>query len=235
MNQIQTINYNLDIMLGLPENTKIQIDTTTIMADKTMQPLPYYLQKFTNDRYDLKAAEMQEKAQEAGIKVTQSGVYPKLLVGADYNYLRPNPRIVPPLDEFEPTWDIGVKLTYSLTGLYENKHKMEESHAKLVMAQETYNQLNDGAKMEINQDYLQYQEALKKIQVSQTSLDQAKENYRIVKSRYDNHVALLTDLLDANNFLLNAQINIISAKADSQMSYYNMLKAAGSLTNTTKK
>jgi outer membrane protein len=234
-NQIQTVNYNLDILLGLPENTKIQIDTVTILADKTMQPLPFYLQKYGNDRYDIKAAEMQEKAQEAGIKVTESGVYPKLLVGADYNYLRPNPRIVPPLDAFEPSWDIGVKLTYSLTGLYDNKHKMQESRAKYTIAEETYNQLNDGAKMEINQDYLQYQEALQKIAVSQKSLDQANENYRTVKSRYTNHVALLTDLLDANNFLLNAQINIISAKADAQMAYYNLLKAAGELTSTPKK
>lgn len=231
-NNIQTVNYNLDIMLGLPENTKVQIDTTTIMADKTLQPLPSYLQKFGNDRLDLKAAEMQEKAQEAGIKVTQSGVYPKLLVGADYNYLRPNPRIIPPLDQFQPSWDIGVKLTYSFTNLYENKHKMAESRAKLVVAQETYNQLNDGAKMEINEDYMKYKESLHKIDVTNISLEQAKENYRIVKSKYDNHVALLTDLLDANNFLLNAQINLISARADAQLAYYGLLKAAGELTNT---
>jgi outer membrane protein len=234
-NQIQTINYNLDIMLGLPENTRIQIDTTTILADKTIHPLPYYLQKYGNDRYDIQAAEMQEKAQESGIKVTESAVYPKLLVAADYNYLRPNPRIVPPLDEFQPTWDIGFRITYSLTGLYENRNKMAEANAKFVEAQETYNQLNESAKMEINQDYLQYQQSLQKITVSLKSLDQANENYRIVKSKYDNHVALLTDLIDANNFLLNAQINLISAKADAQMAYYGLLKAAGELTSTPKK
>lgn len=234
-NQIQTINYNLDIMLGIPENTRIQIDTTTILADKTIHPLPYYLQKFVNDRYDIQAAEMQEKAQEAGIKVTESGIYPKLLVAADYNYLRPNPRIVPPLDAFQPSWDIGFRISYSLTGLYENKNKMAESRAKLVETQAMYDQLNESAKMEINQDYLQYQQALQKITVSQKSLEQANENYRIVKSKYDNHVALLTDLIDANNFLLNAQINLISAKADAQMAYYGLLKAAGELTSTPKK
>ncbi len=233
-NQIQTVNYNLGIMLGLPENTQIEIDTTTILADKTMQQLPYYMQKFINDRYDIKAAEMQEKVQEAGVKITQSNVYPKLIVAADYDYLNPNPRLVIPEAVFQPTWDIGLRLSYSLTGLYDNKHKMEESHAKLLEAQETYNQLNDDVKEEINRDYLQYQQSLQKIQVSEKSLDQANENYRIVKSRYDNHIALLTDLLDANNFLLNAQINVISAKADAQMAYYNMLKAAGELTSTSK-
>ncbi|MGP8215147.1 MAG: TolC family protein [Bacteroidia bacterium] len=234
-NQIQTVNYNLDIMLGLPENTRILIDTTTILADKIMQPLAYYLQKFINDRNDIKAAEMQEKAQEAGIKVTESSLFPKLSVAAEYDYLRPNPRLVIPIDEFQPSWDLGFRLSYSLTGLYDNKNKVAESRAKLLEAQETYNQLNDNAKMEINQDYLQYQQALQKIEVSQKSLDQANENYRIVKSKYDNHVAMLTDLLDANNFLLNAQINIISAKADAQLAYYNLLKAAGELTSTSKK
>jgi outer membrane protein len=237
-NQIETVGYNLDIMLGLPENTRVQIDTTTIMADKTLQPMPVYMQRVADNRYDIKAVEMQEKAEEAGIKVTQSDVYPKLLVGADYNYLRPNPRIVPPLDQFQPTWDIGVKLTYSLTNLYDSKHKMQESRAKLTVAQETYSQLTEGAKMEINQSYMQYKQSLQKIDVSQKSLDQANENYRIVKSRYDNHIALLTDLLDANNFLLNAQINLISARADAQIAYYSLLKATGDLINnstTTKK
>ncbi len=232
-NQIETVSYNLNIMLGLPENTRIQIDTTTIMADKTLQPMPVYMQRIADNRYDIKAVEMQEKAEEAGIKVTQSDVYPKLMVGADYNYLRPNPRIIPPLDQFQPSWDIGIKLTYSLTGLYDNKHKMQESRAKLTVAQETYSQLTEGAKMEINQNYMQYKQALQKIDVSQKSLDQANENYRMEKSRYDNRVALLTDLLDANNFLLNAQINLISARADAQIAYYSLLKATGDLINNS--
>jgi outer membrane protein TolC len=233
-NQMQYINYNLDIMLGLPENTPIQPDTINILADKMIQPLPYYLQKFTDNRSDLKAADMQQKAQEAGIKVTESMKYPKLVLAADYDYLRPNPRVVPPLDEFQPSWDIGFRLTYSLTGLYESKNKMSESYAKLAEAQANFSQLSDEAKMEINQSYLEYQQALQKTAVANKSLDQAKENYRIVKSKYDNHVALLTDLIDANNFLLNAQINLITAKADAQAAYYSLLKASGDLTTTTK-
>jgi outer membrane protein len=228
-NQMQTINFNLDIMLGIPENTTIQIDTNTILSDKTIQPLPYYLQKFEGNRNDIQAASMQEKSAEANIKLTQSGVYPKLSIGADYNYLRPNPRIVPPLDQFQPSWDIGFRLSYSLTGLYENKNKAAESRAKLLEAQSSYDQLTDAAKMDINQSYTQYKQALEKTQVAESSLGQAKENYKIVKSKYDNHVSLVTDLLDANNYLLNAEINVISAKADAQLAYYSLLKAAGEL------
>jgi outer membrane protein TolC len=152
------------------------------------------------------------------------------MIGADYDYLRPNPRIVPPLDVFQPTWDIGFKISYSITGLYDNKNKTDVSRARLAEAKAQYDDLSDDAKMDINKNYLQYKESLNKIGVAQKSLEQAVENYKIVKSKYDNHIALLTDLLDADNYLLNAKINLISSKADATLAYYSMLKSAGVFT-----
>lgn len=233
-NQLMAVNYNLNIMLGLPDNTPIALDSNTILGAKTIQPLPYYIQKSTDERADLKALDMQQKAAEAGIKETQSGLYPKVSVLADYDYLRPNPRIIPPLDKFEGTWDVGVRLSYNLTDLYSDKNKADASRARYAEAQANFAQLSDNIKMEINQNYLEYQQALQKIEVSATSVSQAEENYKLVKSRYDNHIALLTDLMDANNYLLNAKINLISAKADAQLAYYKLLRSAGELNQKTK-
>jgi outer membrane protein len=229
-NQIETVNYNLDIMLGLPDNTPIALDSNSILDNKSVQPLPYYLQNYVQNRNDLKAADMQEKAAEANINQTKSSLYPRVSVGADYDYLRPNPRIVPPLDVFQPTWDIGFKISYSITGLYDNKNKTDVSRAKLAEAKAQFDDLSDNAKMDINRDYMQYKESLEKIAVANKSLTQAEENFKIVKSKYDNHVALLTDLLDADNYLLNAKINLISSKADATLAYYSMLKSAGVFT-----
>lgn len=229
-NQIQTVNFNLDIMLGLPEGTGIEVDSNSILDNKSVQPLPYYLTNYLQNRNDLKAADMQQKAAEAMISETKSTLYPHLSIGADYDYLRPNPRVVPPYDEFIPTWDIGFKITYSITGLYDNKNKTDVSRARFAEAKAQYDDLSDNAKMDINKDYLQYKESLEKIDVAQKSLTQAEENYKIVKSKYDNHIALLTDLLDADNYLLNAKINLISSKADATLAYYSMLKSAGVFT-----
>jgi len=229
-NQIQTINYNLTIMLGLPDGTGISVDSNSILGNKSVQPLPFYLTNYLQNRNDLKALDMQQKAAEANIKFTQSSLYPHLSIGADYDYLRPNPRIVPPLDQFQPTWDIGFKISYSITGLYDNKNKTDVSRAQFAEAKAQYDDLSDNAKMDINKNYLQYKEALEKIDVAQKSVLQAEENYKIVKSKYDNHIALLTDLLDADNYLLNAKINFISSKADATLAYYSMLKSAGEFT-----
>lgn len=229
-NQIETENFNLDIMLGLPGSTGIEVDSNSILNSKSVQPLPYYIANYVQNRSDLKALDMQQKAAEANIKFTQSGLYPHLSIGADYDYLRPNPRIIPPLDQFQPSWDVGFRITYSITGLYDNKNKTDISRARLAEVQAQYDELSDNAKMDINKDYLQYKESLEKIDVARESLTQAEENYKIVKSKYDNHVALLTDLLDADNYLLNAKINLISSKADATLAYYSMLKSAGVFT-----
>lgn len=228
-NQIQTQSFNLDIMLGLPEGTGIAIDSNSILNNKSVQPLPFYLGNVQN-RNDLKAADMQQKEAASLINETKSGLYPHLTIGADYDYLRPNPRIVPPLDQFQPTWDIGIRLTYSLTSLYDNKSKTDVSRARYAEAQAQYNNLSDNARMSVNRDYLQYTVSLQKIDVAQRTLEQAQENYKIVKSKYDNHIALLTDLLDADTYLLNAKINLISSRADATLAYYSMLKSAGVFT-----
>jgi outer membrane protein TolC len=228
-NQINTVSYNLDIMLGMPEGAAIAVDSNSILDAKTVQPLPFYLNG-VQGRNDLKALDMQQKAAEAMINETKSGLYPHLSIGADYDYLRPNPRVVPPLDQFQPTWDIGFKITYSITGLYDNKNKTDVSRARFAEAKAQYDDLSDNAKMDVNKDYLQYREALEKIAVAQKSMEQATENYKLVKSKYDNHIALLTDLLDADNYLLNAKINLISSRADATLAYYSMLKSAGVFT-----
>jgi len=229
-NQINTVSYNLDIMLGIPEGTGVTVDSNSILDSKSVQPLPFYMNGYLQNRSDLKALDMQQKAAEAMIKETQSSLYPRLSVGADYDYLRPNPRIVPPIDQFQPSWDIGFKITYSITGLYDNKNKTDVSRARMAEAKAQFDDLSDNAKMDINKEYLQYKESLEKIDVAEKSLTQAQENYKIVKSKYDNHIALLTDLLDADNFLLNAKINLISSRADATLAYYSMLKSAGVFT-----
>jgi len=229
-NQIATENFNLDVLLGLPENTPIAVDSNSIMGATSVQPLPYYLENYTQNRNDLKAADMQQKAAQAIIQETKSSLYPRISIGADYDYLRPNPRIVPPLDQFQPSWDIGIKISYSITGLYDNKNKTDVSRARFAEAKAQYDDLSDNARMDIDQNYLKYKESLEKVDVAQKSLEQAVENYKIVKSKYDNHVALLTDLLDADNYLLNAKINLTSSRADATLAYYSMLKSAGVFT-----
>ncbi len=53
-----------------------------------------------------------------------------------------------------------------------------------------------------------------RITVYQEAADQANENFRITKRKYDNGLATITELLDADAAQISANVNVMNAKAD---------------------
>jgi outer membrane protein TolC len=87
----------------------------------------------------------------------------------------------------------------------------------------------DNVKNEVNQSYQNYRMALDRINVLQTSINQALENNRILESKYRSNIASATDRADAQTLLYQAQINLELAKADAGLAYYTLLKSTGKL------
>jgi outer membrane protein TolC len=75
----------------------------------------------------------------------------------------------------------------------------------------------------------------KKIDVYAKAIEQADENYRIVKNKYANSLATLTDLLEADVSQLQAHLNYSFAKADAVVVYNQLLQAAGILSQPQTK
>jgi outer membrane protein TolC len=71
--------------------------------------------------------------------------------------------------------------------------------------------------------------AKKKIEVYERALEQATENYRINKNKYDNGLVNITDLLDADAALVGAKVNVINAKADATLAHKKLLQSSGIL------
>ena len=65
--------------------------------------------------------------------------------------------------------------------------------------------------MEVRTAFLRHKEALQEVEALKLSVRQAQENYRIMQNRYLNQLAILTDLLDANSVLLNAELQLTNA------------------------
>ena len=228
-NNISIVNYNFDIMLGLPTSTQIETDSASMFTPVQLKGGDEYQKDALDNRMELRADNARTSAAQAGIKIAKSSLMPSVGVGADFYYANPNQRYFPIVDQFEPTWDAGINLRWDLTGLFTNKHQVAEAQASYSQSQVAYDMHTDQIKMEVNSSYTAYNESLKKIEVAKLTVTQAEENYKTLTSRYNNHVALLSDLLDANNLLLQSKINETLAQADSELAYKNLLKATGNL------
>ena len=67
------------------------------------------------------------------------------------------------------------------------------------------------------------------IKIAEEAIGQAKENYRIVRTKYVNKLSLITELIDADNAYLEAQSNLISLQINKQLKYYQLQYILGNL------
>jgi outer membrane protein TolC len=226
-NNIEIANYNLNLMLGLNGNMRIEPDTNSVNAVTAQKTFSDYLAAAESNRNDVAAAELRSRASYNALRVAQNSYLPRIAVNGELLDARPNVRYIPPIDEFRTTWSAGISLQWDLVSLYSNRHNVDEARALYRQSMENYSVLTDEMKSEINRNYRMYTEAIQKEVVMKKNLEQATENYRLTDSRFRNSLVILSDLLDADNQMLSAQINLAITRADIQIAYYRLLKSTG--------
>ena len=77
--------------------------------------------------------------------------------------------------------------------------------------------------------YTKYKEALNRIDVARQSIEQARANLKIVSAKYFNQLALLTDLLDADDLFQGSKFDLVQAQVNAHLIYYRLLFTSGNL------
>ncbi|WP_316816818.1 TolC family protein [Pedobacter nyackensis] len=227
-NNRKIINYNLDILLGLNENTEIEI-TEPDVALKATTPLSNYLDMGFNGRQELKQLDLQNKVADVNIKSVKANTLPTVGVGANLYYINPSGKFIPSTDQYIMPMTLGANVSWNIGNLWTNKHKVTDARIQqkeIGLQKEIF---SDQVKTEINRNYQNYQLSLNKIKVLETSITQATENDKLLASKYKNNVASAIDRIDAETLLYQAKINLELAKADAGLAYYTLLKSTGKI------
>ena len=215
------LNYELATLLKLPEETNIETETTEfgLVSSPTVS--------IGTDRFDLEALKYQKEAADDQVKVAQSKYYPSLSLSGGYIALDLQNAIT-----VTNAMNVGVGVSYNLSDLF--KAKSDTKLAKYKAEELNYNldAFADKVKVQVENANQEYELALKTHNMYLKSEEQAKENYRIVKDKYDNGLADTNDLLDADVQQLQARIQLAYAEANITQRYYELLTAKGQLTNT---
>ncbi len=228
-NNRKIINYNMDILLGLNENTEIEIADPDA-ASKATAPLSSYLEAAFSDRQDLKQLDLQNKVADVNVKSVIANTLPTVGVGANLYYINPSGKFIPPTDQFVMPVTLGANVSWNIGNLWTNKNKVTEARIQQKEIGIHKDILTDQLKTEVNRNYQNYQLSLKKIKVLETAITQATENDKLLASKYKNNVASAIDRIDAETLLYQAKINLEIAKADAGLAYYTLLKSTGKIT-----
>ncbi|HPE83618.1 MAG TPA: TolC family protein [Aequorivita sp.] len=213
------LNYTLSVLLKLPENTIVETVNTDF--GKTTGIISSEI-----SRNDLQALEFQKEAAKDQIKVAKSNYYPSLALVGGYMALD-----LDNLVTVTNAMNIGVGVSYNLSNLFKTKSDVKLAKSKVQELEYTTNMTLDKIKVQVENAKQEYELSQKKFEVYTQSEEQATENYRIVKDKYDNGLIDTNDLLEADVQQLQAKIDLAYAKANITQKYYELLTAEGVLTN----
>ncbi|MDB5130906.1 MAG: transporter, partial [Mucilaginibacter sp.] len=222
------INYNLDVLLGLPESTQLTINEVN-EPERTLGALASYIDTALANRNEVKSLDLRTKVAETNIKNIQANTLPTLAASGSAYYVDVNANPIPKSGSYITPIAVGLTLGWNFDALWKNKNKIAQ--AKVQREEVVINKdiEIDNVKRDVNQNYQNYTMALDKIRLLQTSIAQAGENNKILESKYQSNIASATDRADAETLLYQAQINLELAKADAGLAYYTLLNSIGKL------
>ncbi|MPM86298.1 hypothetical protein SDC9_133387 [bioreactor metagenome] len=221
-NNFNIATVNMDLLLGLPETTEIEIDQNYISELTENQPVSYYMNQAISNRKDLQALAYQRKAAELVTKAAKAENLPTIALTGGYIAAE-----VPKILTVTNAANIGLGIQYNIDHLWKKNSTLLKAQSREKQLEATNDLLNDQIKLEINRDYQNSEYAKKKIAVYEKAAAQANENYRVTKNKYENGLATITELLDADAAQVSANVNVINAKADAALAYRKLLQTVG--------
>lgn len=229
-NNLQLANVNMNLLLGLPTSTELVLDTTGVRKTDDERVLDDYLNAATGGRKDIEAMGLRIKSAQTGVKIAKADQYPSFNLTGGYIAAD-----IPGVFSVTNAVNIGVGVSYNLASLWKNKSKVQQAEARVKEMQASSDLLSDNIRLQINKAYFTLISNRKKIDVNAKAVEQAEENYRIIKNKFDNSLATTTDLLDADVALLQAKMSYTLAQADAFVAYHKLLQTAGILATELKK
>lgn len=217
-------NANMDLMLGIPETTVIEVDSNFAAVKQNLQNFSDMETLALQNRKDLQAVGFQKKAATVGIKSAKAEAYPSIALTGGYVAAD-----IPKVLTVTNAMNLGVGIKYNLSSLWKNNTRLTQAKARETQLIATEELMNDNIRLQVNRDYQAYLLSQKKIEVYDKAIVQATENYRITKNKYDNSLVTITDLLEADVSLLQAKLNATFARADAALAYNKLLETTGTL------
>ena len=163
------------------------------------------------------------------VRLAKSELMPKVAVVAAENFSGPFNYDIPPIDKNFNIWYVGIGVKYSLSSLFKQNKTIRKAKELARQSREQQTAAAERVNNQMQQAYTLHRQAFADLRTQQKSVELASQNYKVMSDRYLNQLALVTDMVDASNIKLNAELEEVNAHINIAYTYYNMLFAAGKL------
>ena len=229
-NSIRIASMALNSILGNPiDRSVVPSDSPAVAAGAVpvREDLHDLQSRAQSQRPELKSLELRRDMNSAGVSAARAGWYPQVSLAANYDYARPNQRILPPVNQWNNTWDVGLNLQWNIWDWYATGHQTAQAEAALRQTEAGLTQMKDAVMLDVARQYYDVQTSQEEVGVAAEGVQQARESYRITSDKFHAGVASNTDLLDAENAFLQAGLTYTQAVVDCTLALAHLKNAVG--------
>jgi outer membrane protein TolC len=190
------------------------------------QPLNELIARGIEHRTELRALEKALGMNHEMQKSERNAAYPQLVLEANTLYANPNPRYVPPVEEFNNTWDVGASLIWSPNQVFTGKARSGKFGAEAAKARADLEAMREQVQVEVVMAYENLRAASAAAEASRAGVEAAEEAYRVRLATYRVGAGVLIDLVQADNQVTMARSKYIQYVIQARMALAQLRRNA---------
>lgn len=222
------LNHQLCNALGIGDVYIVPTENLT-SAQWGREGETYWQQTATSEAPVLQLSRLSSQVARQQVKMVRSELLPKVAFVAADQLNGPITYELPPINRNLNIWYVGVGVNYSLSSLFKSNKKLRQARTAVLLTQKEHEVAAEQVNNQIQQAYTDYEQSYVELQTQLKKVELARQNYQVVNDRYLNQLALVTDMIDASNVKLDAELGEADARINVAYAYYRLMYIAGKL------
>lgn len=215
------INHQLVTALHLSNNTEIVPDSNFLNNEIKVLTQDEWQLHASQNNVGLLQTELLVKIYKQKENLIRSELLPQIAFVVANHLDGPITIEVPVLDNNFNYWYVGLGIQYNLSSLYKKNHKLKATKLQTMSVKKNRELAQEQIDNAIQATYTNFVTAFSDLHTQEKNVELANKNYELINNRYQNDLALLAEMLDANNVKLNAEMSLENSRISL---IYNYLK-----------
>lgn len=223
------LNNQLVAMLGLAPTDRVEPDTAILGVHWKDPSVDELQRKAQSDLPELKLAEIGLQVARKDVEISRAGRMPTVALFAGDKLNGPITFEVPAIDKNINAWFVGVDLKYEISSLYNSGRSVRLARSKEIAAIRARDLAREQAELAVKNGVIGFRRSLDELRVLEKGCEVARENHAVVVERYKSGVALVTEMMDAGNSLLDAELKLVDGRINTVFQSLNLQRVSGGI------
>lgn len=225
----------LKFFMGMPLEDNITLVNSPVLLEK-VEPSLIDVKQVAEQQTQFKLLDTQRKLNDLQLENIRSGYYPSLNMTGSYLYQaqRNEPDFFDSSKPWFNTGVIGLQLNIPIFDGFKKNAQVQQAQVSMKKLEEDVKKFNKNTEVQLSNSIHQLENSSEAIKAQERNVALAQDVYDTTNKLYKEGISPLTDLLEAEVTLREANTNLNNEQLKYQLAQLSYLKAKGELKTLVK-